>query len=407
MIAKLRKKYLPKLKRRFVRFLNENVPYQRGKYAPTRTLDAKVWAESHGARRYVLEEARMFVPEIPDDFKAFANENGNPLKPRLYPEISITEIPNGRIWTDNVTSVCTITPDLVHIHEYSVEMNQHAHDTIGNRAVEIKFWTEPLKLKGRVLGINIGFGGHGNFFQYIMNVLPRLGIAERLGLLDTVDWFHVPSLHKAYQRQALQALGIPLEKCICADEHPHIQADVLLGCSNARNGQYVPQWVVDYMRPRLMAIKDTTSTKPMPKRIYISRKDSPQRRVTNEEALVAELAKHGFVELKISEYTFPEQVRLFSEAEAIVGAHGAGFTGLLYANPNAWVVEFFNPLWLTSMYYQLARAAGQRYYYHIDYKQYPDAKFGDIVQAPMTADIEAVMALVRKAEAESKVKSLK
>ena len=400
MLDQLTKKYLPKIKRRFARFVLENVPHNRGKYAPVRTMKARLWAESTGAKRFVLEEEHMFAPTIPADIMAYADENGQPLTPRLYPEISITEIPNGRIWTDNVTSVCTITPDRVHIPEYSVEINLHARDTVGNRALLIKHWPEPLRLKGRVLGINIGHGGHGNFFQFILNVLPRLGIADRLGLIETVDWFHIPGLTKAYQRQSLEALGIPLEKCICADAHPHIEAEVLLGCSNARNGQYVPQWVVDYLRPRLMTLKDTATDKPLPKRIYISRKDSAMRPVVNEDALVAALAPHGFVELKLSDYTFPEQVRLFSQADAIVGAHGAGFTGLLYANPKAWVIEFFNTRYLTSMYYQLAKAVGLRYYYHIDYKEYPDTKFGENVQGPMTADIEALMTLVRLAERE-------
>ena len=154
------------------------------------------------------------------------------------------------------------------------------------------------------------------------------------------------------------------------------------------------------MRPLLLTLKNTPTNKPLPKRIYISRKDSPQRPVLNEDALVAALATHGFVELRISDYSFPEQVRLFSEAEAIVGAHGAGFTGLLYANPKAWVIEFFNTRYLSSMYYQLARAAGQRYYYHINAKEFPDTQFGEVIQAPMTADIEALLALVHRAETE-------
>ena len=48
-----------------------------------------------------------------------------------------------------------------------------------------------------------------------------------------------------------------------------------------------------------------------------------------------------------------EQIRMFAEAESIVGPHGAALTNLLFASPGASVIELFAPDYVEGSYWKL------------------------------------------------------
>jgi capsular polysaccharide biosynthesis protein len=74
-------------------------------------------------------------------------------------------------------------------------------------------------------------------------------------------------------------------------------------------------------------------------RIYVSRRDTPKRRLVNEEELFSELRKLGFSRIVPGEMSVPEQVSAFSNASVIVGPHGAGLTNIMFSPPDATIVE--------------------------------------------------------------------
>ncbi len=57
------------------------------------------------------------------------------------------------------------------------------------------------------------------------------------------------------------------------------------------------------------------------------------------------LRERGFLIVENEGLTFADQVRLFSGANLIVGAHGAGNYNLLFANPGTQLLEIYNPLY--------------------------------------------------------------
>lgn len=79
----------------------------------------------------------------------------------------------------------------------------------------------------------------------------------------------------------------------------------------------------------------------LPKKFYVGR-DSRQSRVRHlegEDLLFDHLRLFGF-EYVVFENMHPlEQVALMANAEIMVSYHGAGFTNMLFANPDAWVIE--------------------------------------------------------------------
>ncbi len=99
-----------------------------------------------------------------------------------------------------------------------------------------------------------------------------------------------------------------------------------------RYSGWLPQWYLDQLRTALLPDRPSRRSE----RLYIVRRG--HRRVTNEEELLRTLGRHGFRPVQLETLPFPEQVELFYDAEAVVAAHGAGLTNLLFAN-KALVVE--------------------------------------------------------------------
>ena len=85
-------------------------------------------------------------------------------------------------------------------------------------------------------------------------------------------------------------------------------------------------------------------TKKFFKKIYIDRSDSTSnvkhlRSIVNEEEVKNYLLSVGFKIVRLSDYSFKDQVLIFNEAEIIVGLHGAGFANMVFSKPNTKIIE--------------------------------------------------------------------
>lgn len=97
------------------------------------------------------------------------------------------------------------------------------------------------------------------------------------------------------------------------------------------------------------------------KKIYISRQETSRgRRVENYEELETLLQAQGFEPYVFESYSFPEQVRLISNANIILSPHGAGLSNMLFAD-DPLVIEMFPETRIRSSYYLLAEVLGFDY----------------------------------------------
>ena len=98
------------------------------------------------------------------------------------------------------------------------------------------------------------------------------------------------------------------------------------------------------------------------RRLFISRARSSHRRAVNEEQAIDVARDHGFEAVNLEDVTFPEQVRLFATAEAVVGLHGAGFTNVIFAPTGCVVVEIMpTSHWQPDFFRNLATGLGHRF----------------------------------------------
>lgn len=77
------------------------------------------------------------------------------------------------------------------------------------------------------------------------------------------------------------------------------------------------------------------------RKLYVTRGGAKLRQVINEGEVMEAAKAEGYVIFKPEWSNHVEQLAAFTQAERIVGVHGAGLTNLLFANPGTRVLELF------------------------------------------------------------------
>ncbi len=129
---------------------------------------------------------------------------------------------------------------------------------------------------------------------------------------------------------------------------------------------YLPKEYLNFFREKIEEIFPAEKHRnqvPL-RRILISRRDAGFRRFTNEEELLGRLEPLGFELYKLSDYKLEEQVRLFRDAEAIVGMHGAGLTNMIFSR-RAKILEILPSNYPGLNHYRLLAAALGHEYGHL------------------------------------------
>ncbi|MDY6804001.1 MAG: tetratricopeptide repeat protein [Cyanobacteriota bacterium] len=250
------------------------------------------------------------------------------------------------------------------------------------------------KIEGTVAVLS---GLSGNvYFHWMVDILPRLEILRRNGInFEEIDWFLINSYQQEFQRKTLRVLGIPEEKIIESDRHPHIQANKLIVPSYPGDLGWLPRWALEFHRreflfPTLRLNKQEslipvpprsfgrlggdkklqTNSQPSipdpssyPERIYISRNRARYRRVLNEEEVISLLSKYGFATIVPESIPWEEQIALFANAKAIVSPHGSGLTNIMFCQPGTKVIELFSPHYIRHYYWVISQQLELEHYY--------------------------------------------
>ncbi len=257
---------------------------------------------------------------------------------------SVFKIHNGRVYTDQVYNVAYIKNNHL-IEGPSIQLNQSKFVHISDNIVLKKGTTRfAKKITGGILSILTGAGGNYNYWHWLFDVLPRIFLYERFYSLNKLEKILVPGLQERFQIQTLFSLGINKNKIIDADNYRHVIAEKIFATSHPTisNIEKIPVWVIYFLRDRFL--KNKKKLKNKFDKIYIDRSDSKSniknfRKIVNEKEIIDFLITRRFKVVKLSEYSFLEQVSLFNNANYIVGLHGAGFANLVFCKKNTNVLE--------------------------------------------------------------------
>jgi capsular polysaccharide biosynthesis protein len=176
------------------------------------------------------------------------------------------------------------------------------------------------------------------FSHWMLDLIPRIRVLQAAGVAaENIDWFYLPRPVRGYERESLEAAGIPLERVIDSQENRHIQAERLIVPSPVDGVFQTSGWSAEHLVDLFAPEKHRQ--RPLSRRIFISRRGAGHRRILNEDELFAALAPLGFVSVQPESMRLKEQAALFADADVIVAPHGSGFANYVYCAPGAAVVE--------------------------------------------------------------------
>ncbi|WP_052342752.1 glycosyltransferase family 61 protein [Bacillus sp. EB01] len=192
-----------------------------------------------------------------------------------------------------------------------------------------------------------------NYYHWLYEVLPRIHLLEQRGIKP--EYYICKYNALPFQSETLSQLGF-LEKIVITNHDTHLQAEELIVPSQP---SYATKWGFDFLRRSFLK---ENSLKPS-KRIYIRRKG--YRRITNQGDIDELLFKYKFLQVELETLSFFEQVQLFSSAEIIIAAHGAGLANLTFCTPGTQVLEIFSPTYITPLYWTISNFGNLNYHYYI------------------------------------------
>ena len=397
------KKYVDKGRGRLLKILGRIVPYNT-RFKPTGVcrFDLKTLnlLDEREIKVYSVYPQAVTTLNISENLYQICSEYWKPQR-KVVTDYVVVELPNGRIHTENESSVAILTQQNKIVDQVSLNLKHgKAADASQNNIFEQRYFSPPKKIDGTVFSLLTGGAGLNNISHWFVDVLPRLHLLRESGLYNKVDWFLVPSLRYDYQRETLELLGIPKEKLIAGDLNPHITADCIIA-STAPRGNYtlVPTWLCEYIQSSFMPFAELpdATVDNMPN-VYISRSDSSIRNVLNEKELIEQLKPYGFKTVVSSKLSIRQKIRLFANAKVVMGACGAGLINFIFCKPGTTAIEIFNEGFILEPFYDIANKVDldHRYVVCKGNSNIHDAGRGQ--REHVTIEIDKVIALLNELE---------
>ena len=261
-------------------------------------------------------------------------------------------INNGRLYTDRINDTAVIFNNeiiekasfqfrVINSRVYNVDIKKNIVFSKGTPRIQ-------KKINGNVLSLLTGGGGNNNYWHWLFDVLPRIALCDEVINNTKIDFFLLPSNKKRFQKESLDVLKINDCKQISSESYRHVICDKLFVTSHpvlrssdaSKDIQNIPKWISNWLKKTFL----TEQNKNFFKKIYIDRSDSTSnvkhlRTIKNEEEVKNYLSSMGFEIVRLSDYSFKDQVLIFNSAETIIGLHGAGFANIVFSKPNTKIVE--------------------------------------------------------------------
>lgn len=193
-----------------------------------------------------------------------------------------------------------------------------------------------------------------NYFHWWIDVLAKCWILDKLEYPPRR--MVVPQLKHEFQRESLELLNLSVES-LTTPVQRFTRVLFVHGLAPGSAEALSPSVAEfsDWCRRRLRLVEGAPYRK-----LFISRKGARGRRLVNEDEVLAALDS-DFERVELESLGVADQIRLFAQAEVIVGPHGAGLANLLFASASARVVELVHEDSPPATYWQLARLLGQSY----------------------------------------------
>lgn len=196
-----------------------------------------------------------------------------------------------------------------------------------------------------VRGIHVGGAGAFNWFHFLLECLPKVLLADKLPaafsdypLLAPVECQHIDTFKEAFNLVSKGKTALFLNRSELALVNDLIVFDEI---STAPFNMIPSAWPrlndyrqCDYILLELIAelrksLNPKIETLNRPKRLFLVRPG--ERRSYNQKQLVEIAANYGFEPVSPELLSLREQATIFNGASAIIGASGAAWVGIIFA----------------------------------------------------------------------------
>jgi hypothetical protein len=197
----------------------------------------------------------------------------------------------------------------------------------------------------------------GGYYDFVFLVAAKLcRIKEALSESEFKAAFvSYPLFDTAYERDYLSLLGVASSQVVDS----RTTNVTFERCVLANAGHWFYPNTADILALRKYVLAQVHSAEGPRKRIYISR--SGRRRILNEPAVIALLQTYGFEIIEDTPRSVSEQVRIYQNAEFIIGPHGASFSNIVWCRPDTHLFEIFAPTYTPGFFRYLAHTLGLGY----------------------------------------------
>jgi len=201
-------------------------------------------------------------------------------------------------------------------------------------------------------------GSDGNYAHWVLRNLLKLSLLENAGLPAGLPYLVSENL-RGWQRAYLELLDIPPTRLLPVPAGQIVACRRLYVPTQLRNHPRMADgiaWLRARLAPQLTAQQTDDGAL-----LYASRREQTNRRVLNEDEIEAMLAQMGFRIIVPGEMSVPAQIEAFSRARVVVAPHGAALANMVFAPPEAILVEICSSAILHMGEVRfLASAAGQQ-----------------------------------------------
>jgi hypothetical protein len=267
-------------------------------------------------------------------------------------------------------------------------------------------------LRSSLQHLDLLFAGHGeglrgkvallgssqvSFYHFVTEVVGDWWFLKQMGYRESDFSAIVVHGHRRdWQEEILDMLRIPADKRRYHFEVKARHIDLVVPYRTKGDAVTVPTWMCEALWSELGR---GLGKRPGTRKIYLSRRDAPRRRMVNEADMTRRLKKFGFEILQLEGMTIAEQQALLGSARVVVAEHGAALTNVVWCPTNATVIDIHPTVPAMPCFRILAELRGLRYIPAFV------ARSGDLMRDDWSISAEAIervldaVAVALKAEA--------
>lgn len=173
-------------------------------------------------------------------------------------------------------------------------------------------------------------GGMPQYYHHTIDFLSALAVAEALGVGDGLPLVVNDDL-APFQREQLRLLGVGDDRLVrVAEDEQVLFRSLLVPTRLVLGGQWMHPLIHRWYRERFAALVPAGQP---PRKLYVSRRLAPRRRISNEAEVEAALATRGYQTVHPEELDVMQQITLCSSATHLVAPVGAALTNMVFMPP--------------------------------------------------------------------------